>query len=409
VSGVTEWDWLPLKRLAHISVSNVDKKSTSGESPVQLINYVDVYYGDRLTAESSTMTATATNAQLEAFHLLAGDTVITKDSESADDIGVAAYIDRSARDLVCGYHLAVIRPMNRDAHARFLYWCFLATSTIEQMSIAATGVTRFGLRSNSIRNLSIPLPPLATQKRIADFLDTETARIDALITKKRRMIELLEEQHHHYALSLLTRDSNPTVLRRLLKSPPQYGASLSGSEHEPGFVRYVRITDIDESGRLQRTNPVFLSALDAQPFLLNDDDILVARSGTIGKAFHYQSSMGPAGFAGYLIRLEFDSSKILPGLVKCWTSTSHYWTQIRESAVQSTIENVSAERYKELVVPVPPLDTQPSILKDIDDHSTRTNQLTTALTTQLALLAERRQALITAAVTGELAIPEVAA
>jgi len=337
-------------------------------------------------------------------HVEVGDLVLNKMKTWQGSLGISYY------EGVVSPAYFVAQPC-REFDRRFLHHLLRSKPLIAKYGARSKGIrpSQWDLPWDEFKTIKVALPPLATQKRIADFLDTETARIDALITKKRRMIELLEEQHHHYALSLLTRDSNPTVLRRLLKSPPQYGASLSGSEHEPGFVRYVRITDIDESGRLQRTNPVFLSALDAQPFLLNDDDILVARSGTIGKAFHYQSSMGPAGFAGYLIRLEFDSSKILPGLVKCWTSTSHYWTQIRESAVQSTIENVSAERYKELVVPVPPLDTQPSILKDIDDHSTRTNQLTTALTTQLALLAERRQALITAAVTGELAIPEVAA
>ena len=62
-----------------------------------------------------------------------------------------------------------------------------------QLETLATGVTRFGLRTDAIGGVEFPLPPLGEQRAIADYLDTETARIDALITKKRRLITLLEE------------------------------------------------------------------------------------------------------------------------------------------------------------------------------------------------------------------------
>src|SRR5690606_20804429 len=86
-------EWHPLKHLAQVSVSNIDKKSVEGELPVRLVNYTDVYYGDRLTPDLELMEATATPAQVRAFRLQPGDVAITKDSETADDIGVPAYIE----------------------------------------------------------------------------------------------------------------------------------------------------------------------------------------------------------------------------------------------------------------------------------------------------------------------------
>lgn len=83
---------LRLKHVADLSVSSVDKKSYSDEVPVRLVNYTDVYYGDRITPELDLMRATASPSEIMTFRLVPGDVVITKDSETADDIGIAAYV-----------------------------------------------------------------------------------------------------------------------------------------------------------------------------------------------------------------------------------------------------------------------------------------------------------------------------
>lgn len=104
------WEERPLKHLVEVSVSNVDKKTAEGEQPVRLVNYTDVYYGDRLSPSLDLMDATASTRQIRAFRLRGGDVVITKDSELADDIGIAAYVECASDDMVLGYHLALLRP-----------------------------------------------------------------------------------------------------------------------------------------------------------------------------------------------------------------------------------------------------------------------------------------------------------
>ena len=104
------WDIRRLRRVADMRVSNVDKHVREGELPVRLCNYVDVYKNDRITQETTFMRATASVDEIERFRLEPGDILITKDSETWDDIGVPALVTESADDLICGYHLALLRP-----------------------------------------------------------------------------------------------------------------------------------------------------------------------------------------------------------------------------------------------------------------------------------------------------------
>jgi type I restriction enzyme S subunit len=182
-----------LKTFADVTVSNVDKKSEPGEIPVRLCNYTDVYRHDRIHDDQDFMAATATPDQVERFRLRAGQTLITKDSETADDIGVPAFVESSGPDLLCGYHLAAITPDAAQADARYLFWALKSSKTRDQFTLGASGVTRFGLRSDSIAGLKLPSPALDLQSRIGLFLNGETAGIDELISVKGAMLDLLVE------------------------------------------------------------------------------------------------------------------------------------------------------------------------------------------------------------------------
>ena len=202
-------EWLRLKHVAEVVTSNVDKLKSESEVPVRLINYTDVYYGDRLTPDLPLMWATASASEIARHRVVDGDVLITKDSETADDIGVAAYVESTEDDMVCGYHLSRIRTKTSIADARYLFWALTGNHARGQMTVAATGVTRFGLRADSIRSLAIRVPSRREQRAIADYLDIETGRIDALISKKRRMIELLDERWSALRSSKMLRGLDP--------------------------------------------------------------------------------------------------------------------------------------------------------------------------------------------------------
>src|SRR5947209_3071152 len=105
------WEVKRLKRACHVFPSNVDKKAHEGETPVLLCNYTDVYYNETITAGMDFMDASASSDQIDKFTLRAGDTIITKDSETADDIAIGAYVPADLPGVVCGYHLSMVRPL----------------------------------------------------------------------------------------------------------------------------------------------------------------------------------------------------------------------------------------------------------------------------------------------------------
>lgn len=187
------WSVLRLKYACKVFPSNVDKHSRDNEPQVLLCNYTDVYYNERITPDMQFMEATASPDQIARFTLKAGDTIITKDSETADDIAIAAYVPQDLPGVVCGYHLSMVRPREgtSGAFVKRLFDSFYAKA---RFAVAANGLTRVGLGQYALDNVELPFPPLAEQAAIAAFLDRETAKIDALIAEQEKLIALLNER-----------------------------------------------------------------------------------------------------------------------------------------------------------------------------------------------------------------------
>ncbi|MDD3858428.1 MAG: restriction endonuclease subunit S, partial [Methanoculleus sp.] len=203
------WDVQKLKFTARIKLSSVDKKSEDNEEDVRLCNYTDVYYNDRITEDLEFMKATASPEEITSFTLRQGDILITKDSEDWKDIAVPAHVDEDLGSVLCGYHLAQIRPDQKAVDSKYLFWSFNARGVNHQFQIAANGITRYGVGKYWIDNSSFLVPPLPEQHAIAAFLDCETARLDALIAKKQRFIELLEEKRLAIISHAVTKGLDP--------------------------------------------------------------------------------------------------------------------------------------------------------------------------------------------------------
>ena len=106
----SHWEVKRLKQICTVSPSNVAKKSVEGQTRIRLCNYTDVYYNDCIGENLEFMEATPTAEQIRKFSLMADDTIITKDSETADDIAIAAYVPKDLPGVICGYHLSIVRP-----------------------------------------------------------------------------------------------------------------------------------------------------------------------------------------------------------------------------------------------------------------------------------------------------------
>lgn len=195
-----DWSVRRLKFIALVRISNVDKIVSDEETPICLCNYTDVYYNDVITSDLPFMQGSATIAEIERFKLRHDQVILTKDSESWDDIGIPAYVPHDLSGVVCGYHLAVTTPNNEHLSGRYLSWLCRSESLNGQFKIAANGVTRFALGLYGIKNAEVFTPPLAVQEHIANFLDKQTAQIDHTVTKVQASIGLLRE----YRSALIT-------------------------------------------------------------------------------------------------------------------------------------------------------------------------------------------------------------
>jgi len=182
-----------LRHVAELSNSNVDKLTVAGEVPVRLCNYVDVYKNERIDNSLDFMRASASPAEIKRFGLRAGDVIITKDSEDSSDIGIPAFVAETSPDLVCGYHLTLLRCRQEVMRGGYLFWALNSKPVREQMSNAANGVTRYGLTLGGMKDVRVPLPDLSTQRRIADFLDRETEKLDQIVEKVLSSINRLRE------------------------------------------------------------------------------------------------------------------------------------------------------------------------------------------------------------------------
>lgn len=183
---MSEWATVTLADIADIRFSNVDKKSLAGEKSVRLCNYMDAYSNNYITADLSFMEATATALEMERFKVEKGDNIITKDSETPDDIGIPAVVIDDIPNLICGYHLALIKPKRDKVDPIYLSKQLGSKQSAIYFSRLANGSTRYGLSSSAIASIKIPLAPFVEQRRIADVLftlDKAIKKTEALIAK----------------------------------------------------------------------------------------------------------------------------------------------------------------------------------------------------------------------------------
>lgn len=414
------WTVRRLKAIADVRLSNVDKKSVEGEASVRLCNYVDVYYHDRITPDLEFMSATATREQVRRFSLLAGDVLITKDSESWTDIAVPAVVTTDLPDVLCGYHLALVRP-TADCHGSFLARAFSSVGTRDQFQVAANGITRFGLGDDAVRTGVFATPPLEEQRAIAAFLDRETARVDALVAKKERLVELLQEKRTALITRTVTKGIDPNVptkdsgvewlgeipthwevlpLKRLLRRC-EYG--ISESLAETGDVRVLTMAHIQDGEVILPESGGVPEVEDE--LLLDQHDLLFNRTNSgelVGKVGMFRGSRTDrVSFASYLVRMTAREG-VSPTYLNFLLNSSGLLGLARSMAMLSVNQaNLNPTRYTQIRVPRPPRDEQEAIAGFLDPNAARIDALVAKVRDAIDGLGELRTALISAAVTGK--------
>lgn len=189
-------------------------------------------------------------------------------------------------------------------------------------------------------------------------------------------------------------------LKYLIEGKLMYGANEAAEDDIPENPRYIRITDFADDGKLKDDTFKSLPYDIARNYLLKDGDVLFARSGaTVGKTFQYRNYIGLACFAGYLIKASPRTSELDSDFLYYYTKSGIYENWKNIIFIQATIQNIGADKYSCLSIPVPPITNQKGIAAFLSHKTRQIDDLIAKKKRLIELLQEERTALINQAVT----------
>ncbi len=282
---------------------------------------------------------------------------------------------------------------------RYLHYLLRSRPYLAQYQLLIRAETTFDRRVTKadFSELPVLIPPLATQEAIVNVLDVETARVDELIAKKLRMINLLLHRFASRRAQLLLPSFDP-LSRGSVVPRGWEGLSLGV------LIQLQRGHDLPLEARQEGSVPVVSSGgvIDSHREAIADGPgVITGRYGTVGAVFFVDEPYWPlnttlyvADFRGNYPRWVFHLLSALP---------------LDVDAAKSAVTGINRNVIGQLQVPRPPTTEQKRLASELDRTLDSTERLVDHLTHQVALLRERRQALITVVVTGRVEVPEVAA
>lgn len=415
-----QWRLERLKFVARPQASNVDKHSKDDEIPIRLCNYTDVYNNAQITADMDFMEATATQSETERFALTEDEVIITKDSESWQDIAVPAHVPKAIEGVLCGYHLTQIRPDHEQLDGRYLYYQLCSAALNRQFQVKANGVTRFGLPAYHIDNAETIVPPLDEQKAIARFLDAKTNEIDGLIDKREALLGLQREQR----MAMITH----AVTHGLRAADNLSATAIPWLEEIPSHWRMVplkwccRIASgqvdptADEFRELPLIAPDHIESWTGRvlPFTSAEEQGAISGKYAYTRGTLLYSKIRPelskvciAPVDGLcsadMYAISPDDEIVTEFLFYQFLSRHFHQFAVLES-MRVAMPKVNREALGAFPILVPPREEQEDIVRYLNDSLSALDRSSTAIRTAIDHLLEYRSAIITAAVTGQIKV-----
>lgn len=324
------------------------------------------------------------------------------------------YVARTGCRMAFNQGCRAIVPLD-SVSAGYLTYALIAAG--EELQSLGRGTTFMELSATQLAALELPVPPLDEQRAIADYLDRETARIDTLIEEQQRLIDLLRERRRDLIRDAVLGSVNP------LSPPPEVFTTVGhhfsvtlGKMLDAGKVPregdqtlpYIRAANIQDAGlQLDSVNEMPYSEAEVASLNLLEGDLLVVEGGAVGTSVVVEEDMPGWSFQKTVNRvrpLDASSSAWLGYLLRTYRDIG----VIDIVCNKSTIQHFTAEKVRALRIPLVVPDEQRRIAAYLDDQTSKIDQLIVATDRFIELSRERRAALITAAVTGQIDVREVA-
>lgn len=415
------WDVLSFQRCVSIAEGQVNpEQSPYNEMTLIAPNHIESGTGRVLYSE----TAAEQNAESGKYLCQSGDVVYSKIRPALRKVCIAEESSLCSADM---YPMRGHSGMSND----FLFWFLLSEPFSAFAVLEADRVAMPKINRESLNAVQLPRPQLAEQQAIVSKLDRETARIDALIEKKTRFIELLREKRQALITHAVTKglDSNVKMkdsgvewlgevpehwgvkpLKLLVKegSTISYGIVQPGEPLDEGvpFVQTTNMSSGDfEIESLQKTTPEIAASFPRS--CLTGGEVILGIRASIGAAFVVPMHLAGVNLSRGVARIDCSSELSSRFLVAylCSMAVDGYWQLAKQG---STFNEVSIATVKELPVPVPSREEQADIEGMLSNATARLDSILNKTERSIDLLKERRAALITAAVTGQIDLREAA-
>lgn len=356
-----------------------------------------------------------------------GDFVFADTSEDLKGSGNFTHLV-SNEQVFAGYHTIIAKPKDATS-SRFYAYLFDSKEFRSQIQLAVKGVKVFSITQAILRASDIWLPSKSEQAQIANFLDHETAKIDTLITKQMKLIELLKEKRPAVISRAVTKGLNPDVTMKdsgveWLGQVPEHWKCIKlkhitttfeqgwspqcdsrpAESHEYGVLK---VGCVNGGSFRSLENKVLPPELEPRlQYLIQKDDLLISRANTkelVGSASVVNGDYPNLILCDKLYRLRF-SKNVLPEMVSLYLSIGVVREQIELGATGAShsMQNIGQDTIKELYYLLPSCEEALKILESIKQSNQNFDDLTKKAESAIQLMQERRTALISSAVTGKI-------
>ena len=413
------WDSKPLKYLCTYN-DEVLPETTAKDAEIQ---YIDIGSVSAVDGISKIETMIFKDAPSRARRIVRdGDVIVSTVRTYLEAI---APINNPPENLIVSTGFAVIRP-NQYLYKSFASYCLRAKGFIKEVVARSVGVSYPAINSSDLVNITIPSIEYAEQVKIANFLDHETAKIDSLIAKQEKLIELLKEKRQAVISHAVTKGLNPDVAMK------DSGVEWLGKVPEHWVVAQLKFNMLDI-----QTGP-FGSQLHAEDYIedgiplinpahmingvlvpdtqitvdqvtqerlsrhkLAVGDIIFARRGELGRcAIVRDENVGWLCGTGSLKAKLNDN--LIPEYAYLLITSDGLVAELSLESKGSTMDNLNTETLGKVRTPVPPIEEQTAILNYVEQVSGKYKKLIENAESAIQLMQERRTALISSAVTGKI-------
>jgi len=300
-------------------------------------------------------------------------------------------------------YLVRFRPRQDLVDPRFIAYWAQSQPFLDQIAVGAVRSTIDNFSAGKYQQMELVVPSLQEQRRVADFLDGETGRLDRLIDLRNHERRLLVEERldGETATAVEAGDVTWLPLRRVISKWIDYrGATPTKTT---SGVLLVTASNIKRGAITFESEPEFIDAEDYRTWMRRGlperGDVLLTTEAPLGEVAQVEDA--GVALAQRVILLRPDSSVMSPRwLYWCLRSRPVQGT-LFSLATGSTALGIKADRLRGVVVPVPSLASQAQLAARLDGLMTSAEATRPLLQHQSALLLERRHALVTEAVTGQ--------